>query len=160
MIAKDVFKKGNLGIGWVDPDFTKEFGEKEFDVSVAFPTFQKLPRNMPDAAIESELKPGFCTLGDVYAFFNNPPEGTKDGYANLFYFESFVVLVYWDAGRGEWHVDAWRRRGGGWDSEGRVFSPATVTHDLIAMPSDTKTLIALVEEMEGACKKIRMLIGV
>lgn len=124
--ASTEFSIGNHSIGWINSDFKSRFGDTEFEPVSGMPTFQKLPRAMNDAEIESELKPGLCTLGDVLAFMDNPPEGTKDGYWNLFYTESFVVLVHWDSGRGEWRVITWARHDDGWGSDERVFSPATV----------------------------------
>lgn len=128
------FVKGKHNIGYVDSEFQTRFKDVEFSVRSA-PSFQKLPRSMNDATIESELKPGFCELGDIIAFLDNPPEGTKDGNWNLFYTPAFVVRVYWDDG--EWCVYAWRRFGYEWRDARRVFSPATVASAI--QPSVLKT---------------------
>lgn len=124
MISSTEFVKGKHNIGWVDSDFTKHFGDTEFSEK-AIPTFQKLQRRMTDVEIESELNPGICELGDVFAFLKNAPEECKDGYWNLFYFPAFVVLVYWYAGGGVWLVLEWGRDGFDWSVGFRVFSPAT-----------------------------------
>jgi hypothetical protein len=124
--ASEEFVKGKHGIGYVSSDFNRAFKDAEFSLVNTPPTFQKLPRSMNDAEIESELKPGICTLGDVVSFMENPPEGTKDGYYNLFYTPAFVVRVRWGAGRGVWRVFTWGRGDGRWGSGSRVFSPATV----------------------------------
>lgn len=117
------FKIGNHDIGYIDSTFEKEFGKISFEERPT-PKFQKLPRAMNDAAIESELKPGMCELGDILAFLKDTPEECKDGWVNLFYTPAFVVRVRWGAyGRG-WSVSAWYRGGGGWVGGGRVFSPA------------------------------------
>lgn len=96
---------------------------------------------MTDAEIESELKPGICTIGDVLDFLKNPPEGSKDGNWNLFYLEHFVVGVRWGAWSGFWRVYAWRRGDNNeWDACDRLFSPATKSEALSSSPSDTVTL--------------------
>lgn len=124
MKASEEFKKGKDGIGYVSSDFLKHFGDIEFDEKIAG-SFQKLPRSMNDAEIENELKPGICDLGDVLAFIKNPPEGTKDGWYNLFYTPAFVVRVRWRVD--EWDVHVWRRDDYRWRDDDRVFSPATVS---------------------------------
>lgn len=132
--AAEEFVKGKNGIGYVDSDFTKAFKKEEFswEPSSKAPGFQKLNRSMRDSEIESELKPGICTLSDVLAFMRNPDEGCKDGYANIFYFPGIVVLVHWYAGIGEWSVNAWRRDDHAWGAGHRVFSPATDPSSLSA----------------------------
>src|SRR3990167_6749262 len=90
--ASDEFQIGKHNISWLDSDFIKHFGKQEFEER-DMPTFQRLLRNMTDAEIEGELKPGLCELGDVLAFLKNPPEGSKDSYWNLFYVGSCVVRV-------------------------------------------------------------------
>lgn len=123
--ASEEFVVGKHKIGYVSNDFKKYVESIEFEQGDK-PTFQKLGKNMSDAQIESELKPGICTLSDVLAFTENAPEECKDGYFNLFYFEAFVVSVRWRSVDSEWRVGAWRRDGsGGWSGGSRVFSPAT-----------------------------------
>lgn len=122
--ASEEFVLGKHSIGYVDSQFTEFCKDIQFD-SRTTPTFQKLERSMNDASIESELKPGLCTLGDVLAFIENPQDGTKDGWSNLFYFQAFVVLVGWGSWHGRWGVDAYRRDGIEWHDGVRVFSPAT-----------------------------------
>lgn len=125
MKFNEEFVTGKHGIGWMSSRFQESFKDAEF-VSVFTPTFQKLPRYMTDVQIESELKPGICTLGDVLAFLDNAPEECKDGYWNLFYFPSFVVRVYWYGSY--WGVVTWYRGEDDWYSGDRVFSPATAKH--------------------------------
>lgn len=128
MNSSTEFVKGKHGIGWVSSDFANRFKDVFFEER-PMPTFQKLPRAMSDATIESELKPGLCELGDVLAFLENAPEECKDGNWNLFYFSAFVVNVYWFAGIGEWFVSTWYRDDDEWFADDRVFSPATVRSD-------------------------------
>src|SRR3990167_7663270 len=93
---KEEFVVGKHSIGWLNERFTNYLDEVDKKVSShVMPTFQKLPRDMNDATIESELKPGLCELGDVLAFLDNAPDECKDGYANLFYTPAFVVDVHW-----------------------------------------------------------------
>lgn len=122
LLASSEFIVGRHDIGWVDPDFKAQFGAQKFSPK-ALGSFQKLSRAMTIAEIESELKPGPCELGDVLAFLQNPPEGSKDGYFNLFLFPAFVVHVHWYAHSAEWSVSAWRRGDPRWREGVRVFSP-------------------------------------
>lgn len=123
MKTSSFFKVGNKSIGWVSSSFF-DIVPAEFEKRT-LGTYQILPRTMTDYEIEKELKVGICELGDVAAFLENPPKGSKDGNYNLFYLGSCVVYVYWYADRRGWLVYAWRR-GGRWDAGGQVFSPATV----------------------------------
>lgn len=137
------FVKGKHNIGYVESSFISHVGDEEFELK-GVPTFQRLPRNMNDAEIERELKPGLCDLGDIIAFMDNPPEGTKDGYTNLFYTPAFVVGIYWRVFDDVWDVNTWRRSGDEWNGGRRVFSSATGSSATSASgslePSDTSTL--------------------
>ena len=153
MKASEEFKVGKNNIGYVGSTFTSTYGKKEFEERET-PTFQKTPRSMTDAEIESELKPGFCELGDVLAFIKNPPEGSKDGWSNLFYFEDFVVFVDWSAYDRYWHVDAWYR--GEWGGDRRVFSPARSSNTQASelSSSETSDLDSAIALVKGAGYKI------
>lgn len=159
MKVSEEFIVGKHDIGWISNDFKKAFKDQEFE-SRETPTFQKLLRGMKDTDIEEELKPGFCELGDVVAFMDNSPEGTKDDWGNLFYLPSFVVRVGWfdDA----WDVGAWLRDEYAWRSAGRVFSPATHSESksFALESSDTQSLLAIVLEIEQGLAKIKKIIGV
>jgi hypothetical protein len=154
--AKNEFQVGKHNIGWLDSDFTKYFGESKFGKQ-SIPTFQTLPRQMDDSEIESELKPGLCELGDILAFLKNPPEKSKDGYANLFYTSSCVVRVRWHVDDRRWCVSTWRRDGSGWSAGRRVFSPATDSETLgkqTLRPSDTLSLESRVKSLESQVEKL------
>lgn len=157
MKASSEFIVGKHGIGWIDSDFKKNFGDTEFSEKDGCPTFKKLPRYMTDSEIESEMRPGLCELGDILAFLKNPPEGTKDGYANIFYIKNsgFVVSVRWYAEGGECYVSCWDRGGRDWHDDYRVFSPATDATELGAQPSDTLTLETRVKVLEDIVEKMR-----
>lgn len=153
MKASKEFVVGKHNIGFVGSNFKEHFSGEEFE-SRPMPTFQKLPRSMNDATIESELKPGICELGDVLAFLDNAPQECKDGYWNLFYFSAFVVFVGWDDG--VWRVLTWRRDGHVWGAGGRVFSPET--GNSVAKASDTLSLESLdarLKKVEGFIEKLR-----
>lgn len=138
MKAKDIFKVGENKIGYVDSSFTKEFGEEEITGGSVL-KFQKLPRDMKDSEIISELKIEECTLGDVLQTLNNGLEEMKDGYYNIFYIKghSRVVGVGW---RGdEWDVGGWSRDGRRWHGGARVFSPATSDSGMVG-PKSSETL--------------------
>lgn len=88
-----------------------------------------------DKDIEKELpKKHIFTETDVCAVIagliekqSKGEEGVllNNGYANIFYTKSHVVLVYWNSGGGEWYVRGWDRGDGSWSGGRRVFSPAT-----------------------------------
>lgn len=153
--ASEEFAVGKHSIGWVDSDFKTRYGETEFETVSTVGQYQKLGKSMNDAQIEAELKPGLCTLGDVLAFLENPPEGTKDGWWNLFYVGAFVVDVYW--GDDEWDVYAWHRRGSTWSTGGRVFSPATVSSD--PMPSELESSDTLPKMITSVYKEEAIVIN-
>lgn len=138
--ASKEFVVGKNNIGYISSSFEQKFEDKEFQEVTGTPKFQKLPRAMNDGEIESELKPGICSLGDVLAFIKNPPEESKDGDWNLFYFPDFVVCVSWLSGGRYWFVDAWQRGGSGWLEGTRVFSPATDLSSSDTSPSESLSL--------------------
>lgn len=120
--SSEEFVVGKHNIGYVDSDFKERHYDKAFSPR-EIGKFQTLGRYMKNAAdIEKSLNPGKCELGDVLAFLKNPPEGTKDGYYNLFLIGEYVVSVYWDASYGAWDVDSWNRDED-WRDDSRVFSP-------------------------------------
>lgn len=146
------FKVGEHGIGYVSNDFTKRFAEQNFEESAVPPRAITLPRHMTDTQIESELKPGYCTLGDVLAVIESGEEKYKDGNWNLFYFEACVVGVYWRSFDGGWVVSAWDRDGHGWSAGNRVFSPAA---GLISSITSDLTL----ESLDARVRKIEYIIN-
>ena len=119
------FKVGKNGIGYLWGNFEEKFKGQTFKEVAVPPRAITLPRDMTDAQIESELKPGYCTLGDVLAVLKSDDPKYKDGYANLFYFKDTVVSVDWYAGHGGWVVGAWGRDGIRWYAGHRVFSLVT-----------------------------------
>lgn len=143
MKTSEEFMVGKHGIGYIYEDkWFSMLQEQPLGDPVQLGSYQTLPRSMRDSEIESELKPGICTTADVLAFLDNAPEECKDGYANLFYFPAFVVVVVWrSSGRG-WRVDAWERVGNSWHGSPRVFSPATGSSGT-ASSSETLTLGSL-----------------
>ena len=151
--ASDVFKVGINNIGWVDSDFTKEFGNVEITEGRILP-FQKLRRIIYDSEIISELKVQECTLGDVLATMQNATEDMKDGYSNIFYISghpSHVVRVGWrDSG---WRVGTWPR-GHYWSAGLRVFSPANDSGTLKTSPESPVTLEFCECKRCGQCGKL------
>lgn len=123
------------GIGWIDSDFKSRFGNVDFKER-SLGSFNVLPRSMNGDTMIAEGLAKECELGDVLALLQNPPEGTKDGYANIFVLKSFVVDVSWYSDGSRRRVGAWRRDEDAWDAGGRVFSPATVSGSLTLEPSD------------------------
>ena len=107
---------------WVSNSFTERFGNEDIIPANTVPEFRILPRNMYDHEINDELGVEECTLGDVAAFLENPPDGTKDGSWNLFRLPGCVVLVCWFADYRKWNVFDWGLDGGNWHAGYRVFS--------------------------------------
>ena len=141
--ASSEFVLGKYEIGYVSSSFEERFGDKEFEEVKGTLKYQKLPRTMNDEEIERDLKPGICSLGDVLAFLENPPEESKDGYWNLFYFPDCVVYVFWLSGFRYWYVCAWLRGDDRWCGDGRVFSPATDLGSSESIPSDPSEPLSL-----------------
>lgn len=141
---------------WVSSSFTEKFGSKDIKPAKTVPPFKTLTKSMYDSEIKSEFGATESTLEDVAAFLKDPPEGTKDGYSNIFYVSGFVVRVYWGAGSGEWYVDVWSLDVYRWDAGVRVFfrnSP-----DALAQESsdslDLDAAIAMVKEAGYTVVKI------
>lgn len=122
--AKEEFKSGKNGIGYVESGFINEFGDDELIEGKAL-TSTKLKRSMTDSEIIKEFGIQDCTLGDVLKTLQNATDDMKDGNSNIFYIKghSRVVFVGWH-GR-EWYVDDWFRDDDSWSAGYRVFSPAT-----------------------------------
>lgn len=147
--ASDEFAVGKHGIGYVESAFTSKFGSQSF-TPTKLGVFQKLGKYMENAdMIERELNPGKCTLSDIYAFLENPPEGTKDGNFNLFLVEDKVVSVYWWRGGSHWYVFVWYRVEV-WRDGYRVFSPGLATSSLVPTPSGSLTLEQMISEIKRA----------
>ncbi|KND48476.1 MAG: hypothetical protein AB200_01960 [Parcubacteria bacterium C7867-005] len=91
-----------------------------------------LPRDMTDKEIEEMLGNGHIfTEVEVCAVIQKlitEQEGGKEGellnngFANLFYTSSCVVVVRWLADVGRWNVGTWRRDVIGWSAGDRAFS--------------------------------------
>ncbi len=109
MEVKKEFREGSNNIGYLYSEFYKNVIVEDFQPKSAVGKFQTLKRSMADVEIEGELKPGYCTLGDVFALLKSEDKTFRDGNLNLFYLSSCVVRVDWLDGR--WRVHAWRRGG-------------------------------------------------
>lgn len=141
---------------WVSSSFTEKFGNEDITAAKEVPSFKTLPRSMNDAEIRSELGIQECTLEDVAAFLENPPEGIDDGYANLFYVRGLVLSVFWDGDRPGWGVYAYRLDGLRWFEGDRAFS-GNLKSDPLPQPSESLSLefselAARVEEIEAILK--------
>lgn len=108
---------------YISPSFTSKFGKIDVTPAATVPGFKTLERPMYDHEIKVQLGAEECTLEDVAAFLENPPEGTKGGYANIFYVSGFVVRVRWLGG--EWDVDGWSLDDGSWGAGDHVAMGST-----------------------------------
>lgn len=135
----DEFYQNRQGL-WVSDSF------KQLVVVKAQPTgagmsfklkLRPLGRNAIDREIEEELEE---MLGKGKHLFDETqvsvmfacliegqPNGEggpllNNGYANLCYLPSSVVLVSWHSGHHEWHVSTWERDDIRWDAGSQVFS--------------------------------------
>lgn len=152
MKTSEYFKEGEHSIGYVSSNFLT-FVPNNFEKGI-IPGFKTLERNMSDSEIKSELGAEECTLGDVVAFLDNPPEGTKDGYWNIFYVAGCVVDVHWRSGNREWGVVAWKLDGDYWGAGnracGRNWSLETEKESLDTLSLDTLTRrVELPEQIIG-----------
>lgn len=138
--TSDEFKTGVNAIGYIGSNFIKRFGDQSFEPVTVSPSSQVLTKNMSDASIESDLKPGLCTLGDVLAVIQS--DEYRDGELNFFYFEECVVSVRWYSS--EWSVGAWGRDDHEWGAGDRVFSPQLVSSTLGARPLESSETLTLV----------------
>lgn len=138
--SQEEFVVGKHNIGWLDSDFKPRFPDVEFEPRT-LGTFKVLPKGMTTIDILKEELATECELGDVLAFLENPPEGSKDGYYNLFIIKnsSFVVFVGWSSDSERWDVDTWDRDVC-WLADGRVFSPATASSTLSPSPKPFESL--------------------
>jgi hypothetical protein len=144
---------------WVSSPFTEKFGNKEIIPAKTVPTFKTLERAMNDSEIKSELGAQECTLEDIAAFLENPPEGTKDGYWNIFYVAGCVVGVDWGSGSREWRVDAWGLGDGRWGAGSRAFSRNWHSEPLKSESSLTlESLAARVGKLENILEEVRNLL--
>lgn len=134
---------------WVSDSFTEKFGNEEITPAKTVPPFKTLEQDMNDHEIKKELGVQESTLEDVAAFLENPPEGTDDGYTNLFYVAGYVVNVCWDDDDHEWNVRAWKLDDDDWDAGLRAFSRNSSSDTLES--SDTESL-GLLEAVE-VCKE-------
>lgn len=147
------FQVGKNNIGYISSLFFSHVPEYFEKVTEVRWSTTILSRTMTDTQIESELKPGTCTLGDVLAVIKSEDASFKDGYANIFYFPSCVVGVNW--GGVEWGVVDWGRGGGAWGAGSRVFSPASGRSDTVSSgPTDLS-----LESLDARLKKIEGLIN-
>lgn len=134
--AKEEFKEGKNGIGFVSSFFLSEYGNDEITKGSVF-KLHTLKKSMKDSEIIKEFGIQECSLGDIIATLKTAPAEMKDGNWNLFYVAghpSHVVNVGWSSDCGEWSVRVWYRGDFTWSADLRVFSPAT---------SDSKTLSPL-----------------
>lgn len=122
MSDREILKKFGEAIK-VEP-VTKEFTLNSFD----------LLESASDKEIEAALGENHLfEAGEVYTLIGNlvskqskGEEGAllANGYSNLFYISSCVVIVHWSSYGQGWYVYAWRRSYY-WRGGRRVFSPAT-----------------------------------
>ena len=104
-------------------------------------TFQVIPRTMVRDASDAEIELELGGETKIHLFdetrvsvivarlIDGQPKGEaglllNNGYANLFYTSSCVVVVRWSAVRRRWGVGTWGRDDGRWRAGFRVFSPA------------------------------------
>ena len=150
--ASEEFMVGKHNIGYIWDSFKNEFGNDEVSPGKIL-SFQKLPRDMKDSEIISELGVQECTLGDVLTTLDAAGEEIKDGYWNIFYIKghSRVVGVRWCDG--EWLVRGWVRDDFSWFAGGRVFSPATGARSSSPKSSGSLTLESFISELKDLIKK-------
>ena len=123
---------------WVSSSFTERFGSEEVTPSKTIPSFKTLEESMYANEIKNELGTQECTLEDVAVFLEKSLEGTKDGYANIFYVARYVVSARWSGIGRLWRVDAWELGVTRWDAGCRVFSS---NWHSVALPSESPQIL-------------------
>lgn len=142
---------------WVSNLFTEKFGNEDITPAKTVPGFKKQGKAAKDSDLLAEV--GESRLEDVAAFLENPPEGTDDGYSNIFYVAGCLVGVYWGRSGREWDVSTWDLGDGSWSAGRRAFGRNLTSETL--NPKDTQDLSSLaarVAKLE-AIRKYHNLIG-
>lgn len=141
---------------WVSSSFAEKFGNKNIEPAKTVLPFKKLQKIMSDSEIKSELGIVESILADVAAFLENPPEGTDDGYANIFYIAGCVVSVRWISDGREWGVRTWDLGVGRWHAGGRAFGRNSLSEPLISSdPLALGLLEARLQKLEDVLKTIQ-----
>ncbi len=131
----------HVKIAWVDPDFTRWFGDKTEEPTAEVTLRQHvLTRPSVFAPAMKEIADGGIatktTPGELYSMLEKQPDGPKsnagplitNGYANLFEMDDVngvarLVVASWDGGLGGWDVCANDASySGQWSARYRLFS--------------------------------------
>lgn len=140
---------------WVSDSFTRKFGNEEIKPSKEVPAYRTLGKDMTDDDIFTEFGIKECSLSDVAAFLKNPPEGTDDGYTNIFYIKDGPVAgLFWGAVSGRWNLDDWSRGGSRWNPGYRAFG-ATVPSASLSSSETSDSLTVRVEKLEKIIERLR-----
>lgn len=108
MKANKYLVAGKNNIGWIDPDFTKEFGDHTIELMEDFePQIRKIEKSMTLKQMQDEFKPEEITLSDLVHILKTSDKLLKDGYANIFFIKDSkrAVDVSWRSG--SWDVYAY-----------------------------------------------------
>lgn len=135
----DVFFQTRSGL-WVGNDFHSRIvaNARPSDAGTTLKVNSaEFTRDLTDKEIEEALPKEHlfdetmvcAVIADLIAKQPNGENGTliNNGRANLFYTESYVVLVRWSADYRRWYVSAWWRGAYRWYAGRLAFSPATET---------------------------------
>ncbi|MDO8303215.1 MAG: hypothetical protein Q7T18_08235 [Sedimentisphaerales bacterium] len=134
-VARDNFRIGKAGIGWMGENFKNRFlGKTEEPAPEATLRYHKLNESSLDGPILAELGDKTeTTLANLFSLLSLQTKGQSgilltNGYANIFYVrdaagELRAVGADWRSGHGGWHVRAFTVTGPhGWRAGNQVFS--------------------------------------
>lgn len=103
MKTSKYFVADKNNIGWVDPDFTKEFGDHTIELVEDFePQIRKLEKYMTLKQMQEEFRPEEITISDLVHILKTSDKLLKDGYANIFFIKGSRWAVYVG-----WNGDVW-----------------------------------------------------
>ncbi|MBI2065446.1 MAG: hypothetical protein HYT68_00015 [Candidatus Zambryskibacteria bacterium] len=120
---------------WVSNDY-RDLVVAKAEPTVTIPAFKHvlLQQDMNDTEIEEMLgdkhlfteTEASALIADLISKQEGGKEGEllNNGYANLLYLGSCVVLVHWYAGSRKWFVNTWKRDDDRWNTGLQLFSPA------------------------------------
>ena len=123
--VSEEFVAGRHGIAWVGEDFMDRFGELVFSPRMSAKTWREypLPRTMSTTEILRDLRPGKCSLGDLFVQMHQRSQWPWS-LCLILDPDDQLRMVEWRLQDGEWYVDV-RGPAHRWTEIYRVYGPGT-----------------------------------